>query len=221
MDIQHLVDRLEDLIDEGRHIPMTKMTVIDEERALEIIDQMRISVPEEVDKASRILNQKDRLLAQANEEAARIIEIAKEKAETLIQRDAIVQAAQNRAANIIEQARQDADGIRGDADGYVVEVLNELEQHLTKTLTVVRNGINKIQQDRESSKQRTDNAVQQAIAEMPAAPPPVVSSVPTTSSASNPLVASKPTEKTAEVKAAEPKVSEKVEKRVDVTVDAE
>ncbi len=29
MDIQHLVDRLEDLIDEGRHIPMTKMTVVD------------------------------------------------------------------------------------------------------------------------------------------------------------------------------------------------
>jgi Flp pilus assembly CpaF family ATPase len=70
MDIQHLVDRLEDLIDEGRHIPMTKMTMVDEERALEIIDQMRISVPEEIEKASRIINQRDRLMAQANEEAA-------------------------------------------------------------------------------------------------------------------------------------------------------
>src|SRR5207245_981490 len=109
MDIQHLVDRLEDLIDEGRHIPMTKTTMIDEERALEIIDQMRISVPEEVDKASRIINQRDRLLAQANEEAARIVDLAKDKSETLIQRDAVVQAAQNRAANIIEQSRQDAE----------------------------------------------------------------------------------------------------------------
>src|SRR5260370_1084734 len=104
MDIQHLVDRLEDLIDEGRHLPMTKLTMVDEERVLEIIDQMRISVPEEVDKASRILNQKDRLMAQANEEAARVVDLAREKSETLIQRDAIAQAAQNRAANIIEQA---------------------------------------------------------------------------------------------------------------------
>jgi hypothetical protein len=179
MDIQHLVDRLEDLIDEGRHIPMTKMTVLDEERALEIIDQMRISVPEEVDKASRILTQRDRLLAQANEEAARIVDLAREKTENLVQRDAIVQAAQNRAANIIEQARQDAEAIRADADGYVLEVLNELEGHLLKTLTVVRNGINKIQQDRQAMRERAEAAVQDATAKltnpiaMPA-PTPVV-----------------------------------------------
>ena len=39
MDIQHLVDRLEDLVDEGRHLFGTKFTMVDEERALEIIDQ--------------------------------------------------------------------------------------------------------------------------------------------------------------------------------------
>ncbi|MBE2196449.1 MAG: hypothetical protein IAE83_19910 [Anaerolinea sp.] len=153
MDIQHLVDRLEDLIDEGRHIWLTKFTVIDEERALEIIDQMRISVPEEIDKASRVLNQRDRLLAQANEEAARVVELAKEKSDTLIQRDAITQAAQNRAANIIEQARQEAEQIRNDADNYVLDVLREFEAHLLKTMNVVRNGINKIMQDREVARQ--------------------------------------------------------------------
>ncbi|MEP7285350.1 MAG: hypothetical protein ABI947_06250 [Chloroflexota bacterium] len=195
MDIQHLVDRLEDLIDEGRHLPMTKMTMVDEERALEIIDQMRISVPEEIDKASRVLIQRDRLLAQANEEAARVVDLAREKAETLIQRDAIVQASQNRAANIIEQARQDAEAIRADADGYVLDVLNELEGHLLKTLTVVRNGINKIQLDREAMRQRTETALQEASAKiqsrpasepipiaMPPAPQPVEVSVDANSS---------------------------------------
>jgi hypothetical protein len=166
MDIQHLVDRLEDLIDEGRHIPMTRLTMVDEEHALEIIDQMRISVPEEIDKATRVISQRDRLLAQANEEAARVVDLAKEKSETLIQRDAVVQAAQNRSANIIEQARQDAEAIRNEADGYVLEVLNELEAHLIKTLTVVRNGINKIQQDREIALQRTEAAAQEAAAEV-------------------------------------------------------
>ena len=52
MDIQHLVDRLEDLIDEGRHFFGTRYTMIDEERALEIIDQMRISIPEEIEKSA-------------------------------------------------------------------------------------------------------------------------------------------------------------------------
>jgi len=164
MDIQHLVDRLEDLIDEGRHLPMTKMTVIDEERALEIIDQMRISVPEEIDKANRLLSQRDRLLAQTNEEAARVLELARERGETLVQRETIVLEARNKAANIVEQARQDADAIRAEADQYVLQVLNDLEGQLIRTLTVVRNGINKILQDREAAKTTANEAAAAATA---------------------------------------------------------
>ena len=149
MDIQHLVDRLEDLIDEGRHIPLSKYTLIDEERALEIIDQMRISIPEEIEKAARVIQQRDRLMAQANEEAARLVELAKEKGDTLIAREAIAQAAQSRAANIIEQARQEAEAMQIDADRYVADVLGELESHLIRTLTVIRNGINMVTQRRQ------------------------------------------------------------------------
>lgn len=172
MDIQHLVDRLEDLIDEGRHIWLTKLTMIDEERALEIIDQMRISIPEEIDKAARVVNQRDRILAQANEEAARIVEIAKEKAETLIQRDAITQAAQNRAANIIEQARLEAEQIKRDADNYVLEVLREFEGQLLRTLNITRNGINKLEQDRAALLQ-AEGANQSDQSPAPAEPRPV------------------------------------------------
>jgi cell division septum initiation protein DivIVA len=144
MDIQHLVDRLEDLIDEGRHIPFSKSTMVDEERALELIDQMRISIPEEIEKAARVLAQRDRILAQANEEAARVVQIARERGDQLIDREATVQAAQSRAANIIEAARQEAEGITGDADGYVVDSLGKLEQDLIKLLTIVRNGISEV-----------------------------------------------------------------------------
>ena len=184
MDIQHLVDRLEDLIDEGRHVPMTKMTVIDEERALEIIDQMRISIPEEIDKANRVVAQRDRLMGQANEEAARVLELAREKSDALMQRDTITQSAKNQAANILEQARQDAATVRAEADQYVLQVLNELEGQLIRTLTVVRNGINKLMQDREAAKTRAE-----ALENMPVQQPatatatPPISDVPTSISA--------------------------------------
>ena len=71
------------------------------------------------------------------------MDLARDKSETLVQRDAVVQAAQNRAANIIEQARQDAEAIRNEADDYVPGSTGDLEAHLIKTLTVVRNGITK------------------------------------------------------------------------------
>jgi hypothetical protein len=98
MDIQHLVDRLEDLIDEGRHMPFSKFTMVDEEIALEIIDQMRISIPEEIEKAARILAQRDRVLAEANEQAARILQEARSKGMEMLDQDVSVQAAQNRHA---------------------------------------------------------------------------------------------------------------------------
>ncbi|NDJ78952.1 MAG: ATP synthase F0 subunit B [Chloroflexi bacterium] len=168
MDIQHLVDRLEDLIDEGRHVPFTKFTWIDEERALEIIDQMRISVPEQIEKAARLINQRDRLMAQANEEAARVVDLARERSTELVERDAIVQTAKNRAANIIEQARREAEVVRGEADTYVMEVLKELEGQLIRNLTVVRNGIAKIMEERESSRARMQAVYEQAEADVAA-----------------------------------------------------
>ncbi len=145
MDIQHLVDRLEDLIDEGRHMPFSKFTMIDEERALELIDQMRISIPEEIEKAAKIIAQRDRILAAANEEAARIIQQAREQTIQMIDREATVQAAQSRAANIIEQARQEAEAITAEADTYVLESLSKLEQQLIRLLNQVRNGIAEVQ----------------------------------------------------------------------------
>jgi hypothetical protein len=148
MDIQHLIDRLEDLIDAGRHIWFTRLTMIDEERALELIDQMRISIPEEVDKAQRIMNQRDRVLAQANEEAARVVDLARERSAAMVERDAITQAAKNQVVNIIEEARQEAASIRAEADAYALEVLQDLEYQLQNNLQVVQNGIGQLTQSR-------------------------------------------------------------------------
>ncbi len=145
MDIQHLVDRLEDLIDDGRHIFGTKYTMIDEERALEIIDQMRISIPEEIEKAARVLAQRDRVLAEAHEEAARIVQEHRKKAESMLDQDATVQAAHSRAEQIKEQARQEASRITSEADQYVMSILSKLEQQLVRDLSEVRNGINHMQ----------------------------------------------------------------------------
>lgn len=168
MDIQHLVDRLEDLIDEGRHFPFSKFTLIDEERALEIIDQMRISVPEQIEKASRLINQRDRLLAQAREESERIVQVARQESDTMTTRDSIVQTAQNRATNIIEQARREAQAIRDEADSYVVDVLQALESQLRRNLDVARNGITKIEEERETRRARIQTAYDQAAAEVAA-----------------------------------------------------
>jgi hypothetical protein len=147
MDILHLIDRLEELFNESRPIPFTHNVIVDEDRMLDLIDQMRVAIPEEVKKSQQILAQKDRILAQAQEEANRTLAIAREKSEQLIERDAIAQSAQARADQIVAQIAADADIQRQEADKYVIDTLQKLEMELERYLNQVRNGIATVQQD--------------------------------------------------------------------------
>jgi vacuolar-type H+-ATPase subunit H len=141
MDILHLVDRLEELFNQSRPIPLTHSVIVDEDKFLDIIDQMRISIPEEVKKAQQVFTQKDRVIAQAQEEANRTVTLAREKADQLVEKDLVVQEASRRAAQIVEQARMDAEGIKDGADKYAHDKLGELEMQLEQILNQIHNGI--------------------------------------------------------------------------------
>jgi len=151
MDILHLIDRLEELFNESRPIPFTHNVIVDEERMLDLIDQMRVAIPDEVKKAQQLLAQRDRILAQAQEEVNRTLALAREKSEQLVERDSIVEAAKARSDQIIEQAQQDIQAMRRDADTYVLETLTRLEVEMDRALTQIRNGIRLIQQEKAAS----------------------------------------------------------------------
>jgi hypothetical protein len=148
MDILHLVDRLEELFNESRSVPFTHSVIVDEDRMLDIIDQMRVSIPEEIKKAQQLLAQRDRILAQAQEEANRTLQLAREKSDQLVERDGIVQAAHARSEQIIAQGRAEAEKQKRDADEYVLETLQNLEVEMERVLTQVRNGVRALQSER-------------------------------------------------------------------------
>jgi len=157
MDILHLVDRLEELINNSRSIRFTNIVIVDEDRILDIIDQMRVAIPEEVKKSQQILAQKDRVIAQAKEEADRTLNIAKEKSEKLSERDTIVQDARKRATQIEAEAEMKAKKNQVEADEYVGETLTNLEIALERVLTQVRNGIYVLEDSRK--KEGADPAI--------------------------------------------------------------
>ena len=141
MDILHLVDRLEELFNESRPIPLTHNVIVDEDRFLDIIDQMRISIPEEVKKAQQVYSQKDRVLAQAQEEVNRTLALAREKADQLVEKDGLIQEAQKRAGQILDQAHMEAENIKAGADQYAMDSLLNLAMELERVMNQVRNGI--------------------------------------------------------------------------------
>ena len=148
MDILHLVDRLEELFNNSRPIPLTRNVIVDEDKFLDIIDQMRISIPEEVKKAQEVFTKKDRVMAQAQEEANRTLQLAREKADTLVEKEALVQDARHRADQILDQARMESENIKAGADQYALDSLMNLEREIGQLLSQVRNGVQVLEQKR-------------------------------------------------------------------------
>ncbi len=161
MDILHLVDRLEELFNESRPIWLTHSVIVDEDRMLDLIDQMRVAIPEEIKKGQQIISQRDRILAQAKEEAHRTIALAREKAEKRLEDNEIIQSAKIRAEQIVEQAHQDAAATQREADKYILESLTNLEVNLDRLLSQVRNGINTLQREMYSSEESEDRVTQE------------------------------------------------------------
>jgi hypothetical protein len=146
MDILHLIDRLETLITESFHLPFTSNVIVQEDAFLDIIDQMRVSIPEEVKLAKRTEAERERLLLQAQEEADRLVAMAREKTKNLADEHELVEYAEQRAKEIEADAYRHAEEILADADEYIVNQLSELEEQLMKTLTIVRNGLRHVRE---------------------------------------------------------------------------
>ena len=133
------------MFNESRPVWFTHSVIVDEDRLLDLIDQMRITIPEEIKKAQQLLAQRDRILAQAQEEANRTIALAREKGDKLVEKDPVTQASQIRANQMIEQAKSECEQTKRDADEYVIQTLHALEGELEKSLTQVKNGIMALQ----------------------------------------------------------------------------
>ena len=150
MDILHLVDRLEELVNEGRRLPLSNKVMVDEQKIWDLIDQMRISIPEEVKKAKRTNQERDRIIAQAHEEAARMVDLKREEAAAMVSEHELTQAAEERATTIVERAKRDAESLRAEADEYVIQVLESLGADLERALKEVRNGVARVQQEQQT-----------------------------------------------------------------------
>jgi hypothetical protein len=84
MDILQLIDRLEELFNDAKAVPFTHNVVVDEDRMLEIIDQMRIVIPTRSEGAAGAVPE-GHAMAQAQEEADRTL-VWREKAEQVAPR---------------------------------------------------------------------------------------------------------------------------------------
>ncbi|TMD29478.1 MAG: ATP synthase F0 subunit B [Chloroflexi bacterium] len=145
-----LVERLESIIANGKKLPLTNNVVVDQVAALDLIDQLRVAVPEEVHAAKRINSQGERIIENAQEESERIIAKAQEQAAFLIDERGLTQAAEEESRRIVDRAEADGDEVRRGADEYAASVLIGLEGDVVRTLQSIKKGIAMLDERRAS-----------------------------------------------------------------------
>ena len=142
MDIFALIDELDKLGDEGEKwyklLSLPGSTVVPADRFFELTDKIRAAIPQEVTTADQITRDRERILAEAHEERAKILNAAKEQAALLVSNDRVVAEATKRAEEIIRQARIEAESIRDDADRYAAEAVERLEAYTSRILATVQ-----------------------------------------------------------------------------------
>lgn len=135
IELDDLIDELEDALADGRRIPLTGRLMVDEERILDILDRMRVAVPEELKQARRIVQEQERLLAEAQAHVQQVMD-----------EQGLLDAVEAERQRLMHLSEQEAADVRAGADQYAREVLEALDEHLLKLLTNVRNGLESLSQ---------------------------------------------------------------------------
>mgnify|MGYP001325956367 CR=1 FL=1 len=141
MTIHEAIDRLEYLIAHSRQIPLTRTVVIDQEQVLACIDDLRLSLPDEIKQARWTLQEQQRLLSEAQAEAARTITRASERAQTMVGQQELIKRAEKQGETILRDASARAEEVRRAADRYAWDVMQSLEAQLLRTVATVKKGV--------------------------------------------------------------------------------
>jgi cell division septum initiation protein DivIVA len=126
-------------------VPMTQQRMVDTDKLYELIDEIRAQYPDELKQARWIVKERQEMLEEAEKEANRILEEARERAQALAAEQEVVRLAEQQAAEILDDARSREREIRLGAEDYADEMLANLEANLGKLLTAVQRGRDRLQ----------------------------------------------------------------------------
>ena len=140
------------MIAEGRRMPIGAGIVVDRRRLLDLVDQMRAALPNEIREAEDILKRRDEVVSRAEEEAQIKIRRAQEQVDDILEHDNVVREASARADMLVREAEARCDHMLQDtetqaharmaeaeklageqmdgADRYALDILHKVDEQL-------------------------------------------------------------------------------------------
>lgn len=139
MRVEELLDELQDMMNDAKPMPLTGGKVlIEAEKVLDIIDEIKDTLPSEVRQAKNIVSDRTQIIAEAKKEAEEIIRAAKEKREQLINHDEIVKEAKAKSMEIIADTNARNDEMKKAAVDFVEDIMKQTDDAITAQLAELR-----------------------------------------------------------------------------------
>ena len=136
-DMLELLDLLEAHVAEGRRVLLSNRIMVDEGEFMAIVDQLRNSIPVEVQQARRVLQERQKIIVDAQTEATRIITMATERSEYLVSQHGVTAEARYRGEDSLREAREKASRSMSEIDKYARKRLENVEKVIRENLAEI------------------------------------------------------------------------------------
>lgn len=140
MNVQQKLDALAELIENARAMPMSASCIVNRAEVLDLLDDVRATLPQALADAQDLLARQDGVVAEGRHEADRIIDAAYAEQARLVSETEVFRQAQIEGERLVHEAEVNAERTRGEVDDYVDARLANFEVVLQKTLATVERG---------------------------------------------------------------------------------
>lgn len=140
-DVLLLLDQLEELVSGGRNFPWGNRVTVEKDEFLDIIDQIRGAVPREIRQAQRVVEERSDIITGAQQEAAKILDMARNQAEYIVSEQGILNEARQRAEEMLRQADQEQRRSMGEIDDYALQQLSQIEEAVQDSLNLAMDAL--------------------------------------------------------------------------------
>ena len=137
--IDSILLMIEDLLDGAWSIPLSGgKGAVDVDKIRDLLSQLKMHIPVEVEKAKEIVNDRKIILDDAKKEAEMTIRVAEERAKKLVDHDEVVRQAQAKANEILSTSQLQARELKKATSDYVDSALMSTEEQVAKSLAELR-----------------------------------------------------------------------------------
>lgn len=144
-DVLNLIDEMEGYFEECKTMPFSNKVIVDMEVMYEFMTDLRLKLPEEIKRSQRILEEKERIVDEARQEAQVAETRASARVAELVDDHVIAQRAREQADEMLSKAEFTAREIKLGAYEYVEEIIKQAELAMSDTLEQANNHYNKFE----------------------------------------------------------------------------